>query len=265
MRLLTREALIAAVRKAKADKSVIELGDDVVRTVCEDRVRAAPTDEDKAKVKEHLGDSAAEGRIVPFTISTERRASDGHTIKAAGWALERYRKNPVVLHGHSRWSPRIADSVVEVVDNRLRGIASFFPREMSSLSWELGEIAASRGHAASVGFRILRAVPAPEDVTENIPWALDIEAARLDEWSLVTIGADEDALVEARADGLSTEAIGTALARILDERQLSPALRAEVERLHKLAAPTTTTTSLPPLDLSAIDAGLARQRQLLQG
>ena len=265
MPLLTREAITHAIRKAKADGAPIDFGDAVVRSMREDRVRAAPTDADKEAVKAQLGDEAAAGRLVPFVISTERRATDGHVIKASAWALDRYRKNPVVLNGHDRWSPRIADSVVEVVDNKLRAIAAFFPREISALSWELGEIAATRGHAASVGFRILRAVPAEDEVTQSIPWALDIEAARLDEWSLVTIGADEDAMAEARADGLSTEAIGAALSRILDEGGLTAVIRAEVERLHKVALPTTTMTSLPPLDLAAIDAGLARQKQLLQG
>lgn len=262
MRLLSREALTTAVRKAKADNVAVDVGDAVVRSVSADRARADATDEDVAKVKAQLGDACAEGRIVPFTISTERRATDGHTIKAAGWALDRYRKNPVVLHGHDRWRPRIADSVVEVVGDRLRAVAAFFPRDLSPLSWELGEIAATRGHAASVGFRIIRAVPAPDDVLENIPWALDIEACRLDEWSLVTIGADEDALVEARAEGLSTDAIGEALARILDEKQLSPALLAEVERLHALANPRPSAVVF---DFAALDASQARLRQLLQG
>lgn len=260
--LLTRERLSGLVRDAKKTGAPLVDVDGVIRAVREDRVRAAPTDADKEAVKAQLGDDAAAGRLVPFTISTERRATDGHVIRASAWQLDRYRKNPVVLHAHDRWSPRIADSVVDIVESRLRAIASFFPREVSALSWELGEIAATRGHAASVGFRILRAVPAADDVLEQIPWALDIDSARLDEWSLVSIGADEDALAEARSSGLSTEAIGAALARMLDEGGLAEIVRREIERAVKAATPSTTTTSLP--SLTALDASQAALRQLLR-
>jgi hypothetical protein len=271
--MLTREALTSAVRKAKTDKTPVDVGAGAIR-IGVDRVREAKvSDDDVAKVKAQLGDAAAAGRLVPFIISTERRATDGHVIKASAWQLDRYRKNPVVLHGHSRWSPRIADSIVELDGNRLRAVAAFFPRELSALSWELGEIAALRGHAASVGFRILRAMPAPDDVTENIPWALDIEACRLDEWSLVTIGADEDAMVEdARSEGLSTEAIAAACARMMDEGGLAALVRAEVERLYRAALPTPPPViSVPTITpgmakaIAALDASHAAARQLLQG
>jgi hypothetical protein len=264
----TREALTNAIREARKTSTPIEFPNDLVRSVREDRVRAAPTDADVETVRATLGDDAAAGRLVPFTISTERRASDGHVILSSAWSLDRYRKNPVVLLGHDRWGTRIGDSVVSVVDNRLRAVASFFPREVSPLSWELGEISATRGHAASVGFRILRAHPAPEDVLKDTPWALDIDACRLDEWSLVTLGADEDAMTEARHEGLSTSAIAEALSRMLDEGRFDGALRSAAERAWKAAAPTAptvVTTSTPAVDLSAIDAAVARQRQLLQG
>lgn len=261
--MLTRDAIAAAVRDARAKKTALDLSDGFIRTVSEDRVRAAPTDEDVEKVKEQLGNDAAAGRLVPFTISTERRAADGHVVKAAGWQLDRYRKNPVVLWSHDRWSPRIADSIVEVVDNRLRAVAAFFPRELSPLSWEIGEIAASRGYACSVGFRILRASPAPDDVVENIPWALDVEAARLDEWSPCNIGADEDALTESRTAGLSTDAIAAALSRALDEGGIAAMVRSEVERLYRAAAPAAPVVSLP--SLSDLDASQKALRQLLQG
>lgn len=264
--LLTRDALAGRVRLARQTKQAVNVADEpLMRSVRADSVRAAASDDDMAKVKEQLGEEAAKGRLVPFTISTERRATDGHVIKSTAWQLDRYRKNPVVLMGHDRWRPRIADSVVDVVDNRLRAVAAFFPRDLSPLSWELGEIAATRGHAASVGFRILRAMPAPDDVLESIPWALDIDAARLDEWSLVTIGADEDALVEARADGMSTAAIADAIARMLDEAPLRAAV---LERLHRAASgPAPTTVVMPPETspvLKTIDDLTAKARQLLQ-
>lgn len=260
MPILTRDALSARIRDARATKQPLAFADELVLSVREDRVRAEASAEDVEKVKAQLGEPG--GRVVPFTISTERRASDGHVIRSTAWQLDRYRKNPIVLWQHDRWAPRIADSVVEVVDNRLRALAVFMPRELSQLSWELGEIAAARGHAASVGFSILRAQPAPDDVLESIPWALDIDACRLNEWSLVNLGADEDALTEARAAGLSTEALAQAFARLLDEGGgLAGLVRSEVERLHAAAAgPPKTTT----VDMGAVDRAVAELERTLR-
>lgn len=192
MRHLTREALTDHIARG-APLAGIHLRRGV------DRVVRAPDDADVAMVREQLGDDATKGRLVPFIISTEERASDGHTLRAAGWELGTYKRNPVVLWSHDRKQPRIGDSVVEVRGNVLRSVASFLPREQSELAWSLGEVAATRGHAASVGFGILEAQPAPAEVRKTIPWALDCSRQELDEWSLVNIGADAGALAQ-RAD-----------------------------------------------------------------
>lgn len=185
------------------------------------RVRTELLPDDRERVRAALGDAAAGGRLVPFVISTEARASDGHVIRASGWRLEQYQRNPVVLWSHDRSSPRLGDSVVEVRDNVLRAVFSPLPREVSELAYSLGEVAATRGHAASVGFGIVEASPAPAEVRGEIPWALDITAAELDEWSLVNIGADPLALT-ARADGVRLRAD---LERLLDDPTTPAAVR----------------------------------------
>lgn len=232
--LLTREALTAAIAAGR-DLTGGELRSDRARSLTREA-----TEEERAKVKAELGDEAAAGRVVPFCISTEARASDGHVISAEGWRLERYRTNPIVLWRHDTWEPRLGDSVVEVDTEarELRALCSFLPREVSELSWSLGEVAASRGHAASVGFRILSHRPAPEEVTEEIPWALDIDAAELREWSLVNIGADAGALADARAKGVDLAPIAAAVSRLLDEVTEA---RAELERLYAVVAPEAPT------------------------
>jgi hypothetical protein len=188
--------------------------------------------EEREMVREELGDEAAEGRLVRFKISTEVRAADGHVIHADAWDLERYRSNPIVLWQHDRFQPRVADSVVWTEEADTYAVAAFYPREVNEFSAMLGEMTARRGHAASVGFDILEAEPAPPEVLQHVPWALDITSARLEEWSLVNLGADPDALAEARAYGIDTSPAARHLERVLDEVR---ELRAQLAELYAAA------------------------------
>ncbi len=255
---LTRRAAQAAIQQREADGDILDIS--LVRVTEAPSLRRDPSDDELAKAREALGDKALEGaRVVPFVISTEKRASDGHTIAAEGWDLEQYRKNPVVLWGHETWAPRIGDSAVWVDTGDpgkrvLRAAAVFFPREVSELSHTLGEISALRGHAASVGFRILAANPAEEAVRDKLPWALDIVSARLLEWSLVNVPADPDAIAEARERGIDTQPLARALDRLCDllSAQDRPP---DLEAARAAAAPQQGTT----FDLGAFRAGLSAQ------
>lgn len=226
--------------------------------------RAALTDDDKERVRRELGDDAAAGRLVRFVASTEGRATDGHVIKAAGWALDNYRANPLVLWQHSRWQQRVADSVVWVDGTVLRAVASFFPRDLSPLSYTLGELAATRGHAASVGFDIISATPSSEEVRRGIPWALDIHSAELVEWSLVNLPADAGALADARAAGLDVDAVADAVSALLDATGVD---RARLERVWAAAAdPARARVHVPPtptpttIDATAVLAAVREAR-----
>lgn len=223
-------------------ESILEAGDKLaglqLRSARASVERAAAlTDSDRERVRAALGAEAASARLVRFVISTEVRASDGHTIAANGWQTDAYRANPVVLWQHNRSRPRVADSVTWTEDGALRAVAAFVPREVDPFAFAVGELAALRGHAASVGFDILDATPASPEVRATIPWALDIQRAALLEWSLVNIPADAGAVVEARAAGIDTAPIAAEVERMLDER-LEVAVRAELERLHAAARST---------------------------
>lgn len=208
-------------------------------------------DADRERIVSELGEEAAKSRLVRFVISTEKRARDGWVIRADGWELEEYRKNPVVLWNHeARWGgPRIGDSAVYLDGKTLRAVCSFLPREVSELAYSLGEIAATRGHAASVGFSILDYLRVDDPlVLEEWPWALDITLVELTEWSLVNVPSDTDAYAEARARGIPTQAVADFAAELMDEG--SPA-RAFLERLYassrEAPAPVVSAPAAPTI------------------
>lgn len=222
MPLATREQILAAGDKL-AGLQVRSARASVERA-------SAITDADRERVRAAIGDDAAAGRLVRFVISTEDRASDGHTIAAGGWVLESYARNPVVLWQHNRSRPRIADSVTWIEGGALRAVAAFVPKEIDPFAAALGELAALRGHSASVGFDILDAVPASPDIRKEVPWALDITRAALLEWSLVNIPADPGAIAEARDAGIDLAPVAAEVERILDEERLESIVRRVLER-----------------------------------
>lgn len=272
--MLTREQM-DAIKNLKAGETIGGFRFRSVRGArFEERksqVREATADE-RAKVKEVLGAAAAESRVVPAIWSTERRASDTHVIKSSAWQLERFEKNPVVLWRHQSWVPRIGDAVVEVKDNELRALVAFMPRDLNEMSFTLGEIAATRGYAASVGWNTLAAVPAPDDIRKRYPWALDITSAELEEGSLVNIGADEDAFHDGRAAGIDLDPIARALSQRIDE-MVRGGERESLEKLWAVVAnparpivvdsapktePTKTEEVRAPTDAELLAIGLAK-------
>jgi hypothetical protein len=203
--------------------------------------RGDPSDEDRARVVAALGADAGASRLLRFTVSTEKRASDGLALKMSGARLERYQRNPIVLQGHSWWARHpIGHSVVWTETSsdgvaRMRAVASMLSRELSQaldrgFSWALGELYALRGGAASIGFDVLQAVPAPPDARAIDPWALDVDEWELVEWSLVTIPMDPDAVMEGRAAGLDMEPLVAGFERLLDELGAAGFGRAQLEQ-----------------------------------
>jgi hypothetical protein len=187
-------------------------------------------DDEAAKIRAELGGDIV-GRLVPFVISTPERAEDDHTIDPMGWDTADYERAPHVFWQHeyssyrampSRAAARIGASTITKTKDALVATCGFFTRDFSQtldggFSYAIGEIAARQGHRASVGFDVVEANVAPEEVRKTAPWALDITVARLNEWSLVNFGADSQAITEGRAAGIDVEPIARALERFLDD------------------------------------------------
>jgi HK97 family phage prohead protease len=72
----------------------------------------------------------AQERVLNFRISTETVDSYNDVIKADGWDLERFKKNPVVLWAHSHYQPPVGQALsVEVEDGDLVASAQFADAE----------------------------------------------------------------------------------------------------------------------------------------
>jgi hypothetical protein len=182
------------------------------------------------------------GRVVPFVISGGERLDDGYAIPSRNWTHDEYDRAPGVLWTHDRWSVRICDSILIDGDDFLRALACFYPRDFSMAldggrSWAIGELAAFRGYRASVGFEVLEAHLPDEATRKKIPWALDVDLARLREWSILNEGMDDVAISAGRAAGIDVSPLADMFAQMLDEGAMLGLDRAKLERLFAAAAP----------------------------
>ena len=273
MKYLKREALTARINGVVAavtadPKTSASLGGFALRSSQAECVRAKPTDDDVERIRAALGEDAAGSRILPFIVSTDKRQGDGLALSMGGAKTERYGKNPVVLYNHSWWRMPVGHSVVwtetasDTAGSRMRALVAMMSRDLSQsldrgFSWALGELAAARGHAASIGFDVLLAHPAPPEVRAANPWAMDVDEWELLEWSLVQIPMDADAVSEHRAAGGDVDPLATGFSRMLDELETEGVDRERIERAWAAAAGARGRVFTPPVSDDA-DADAVR-------
>lgn len=160
-----------------------------------------------------------ESRRITFTISTAARDRDGDTIDVAGWELEDYRKNPVVLWAHEGWSPPVARAEsVMAEQGRLVSIARFATREQYPFADTIYEL--YKGgflNATSVGFEPLEMELM--DGLEPGDIGFRFRRQKLLEYSAVPIPSNPEALVIARGTGIDVKPCEEWIERVLDERR----------------------------------------------
>lgn len=138
-----------------------------------------------------LPDTAGNGtRAARCVCSTESIDRQGDVVVQAGWQLQQYRQNPVVLFAHDSTKPIAHCSDIGVVANRLEATITFPPPGASSTSdWAWAMIQANALKAVSVGFTIGAATPIPGGRGSRIT------SATLLELSIVSVPANADALI----------------------------------------------------------------------
>lgn len=141
-----------------------------------------------------------EDRSVRFTISTDSIDRHGDTVSVDGWKLENYRKNPVVLWGHDYSMLPVGKARdLRVEDGKLKATVVFTAQGVSRFNDTVFElIKGGFLNATSVGFSPKKWSWSEDD---DRRLGIDFEEQELLEFSVVSVPANPEALIEARSAG----------------------------------------------------------------
>ena len=191
-----------------------------------------------------------ECREIDFTISSEAEDSYRDIVKADGWDLERYLKNPVVLWSHlSRELPIGSASNVRADGASLKATAKFAERDTYEFADDVFKmLKAGFLKATSVGF-------IPQE------WSWDEQRggynfikSELFEFSVVPVPANPDALMNSIAEGgEDAEFLREWCEKTLDMwrpegHQALWVPKSKIEDIHKLVCGDVTQVSLTAPD-----------------
>lgn len=150
-------------------------------------------------------------RALRFTISTGAVDREQDRIMVAGWDLANFRRNPVVLWGHDATRLPIGRAFdLRIEDAALKASVEFIPEDTP----EGGQFAESvyrlarQGFiaATSVGFRPIKWEYTTDKTRGSEDWfpGIDFEEQELVEFSVVTVPANPEALMDAPGPGEGT-------------------------------------------------------------
>lgn len=173
-------------------------------------------------------DAGAEAdRTVTFVIgnSTVDRYND--TIATNGYQTEDYLRNPVVLWGHRSWDPPIASCRdLSTEGDNLVAVDQFATKDVypfADLIYNLLALGFIR--MTSVGMIPL------EWSYDEVRGGFNFMKQELIEHSVVSIGANRDALKRAASDGVDLEPLDQIAREVLDARDYTIMTRAQAELL----------------------------------
>jgi HK97 family phage prohead protease len=178
-----------------------------------------------------------DSRTIDFVISTEAIDRYDSTIKLGGWKLANYRRNPVVLWGHDDYTPPIGRGGVRTEGNALCSTVEFAPPDIYPLAETIYQLTKARFiNSASVGFMPIDYEYSNDD---SRPYGVDFTEQELLEWSIVSIPANPECLVQARSAGIDCSPLIGWAERALDRGGFLVIPLAELEALRRGAgAPT---------------------------
>lgn len=139
-----------------------------------------------------------ESRTIRFVISTDAIDRSRDIINQAGWRLDNFLKNPVVLFGHNYWDLPIAQcTAIRVEGGKLVAEAKFVDAETYEFADTVYKmLLGGYLRATSVGFNPLRWMWNEERR------GVDFEEQELLEFSVVPVPANPEALIAASAAGI---------------------------------------------------------------
>jgi len=157
-----------------------------------------------------------EERTITFVLSTEGKDRDGDVIKADGWILDNYLKNPVVLFAHKYDSLPVARAEKVWVENgSLKATAKFATEKENPLAENVYQLY-KNGYmnAVSVGF-----IPVEyEEKGEGYEYLKQ----ELLEFSCVPVPANPEALISLAVKGMKKEKETKEVKGVITYRQAHP-------------------------------------------
>lgn len=147
-----------------------------------------------------------DSRALDFVISTASVDRYGDTIAADGWKLENFRKNPVVLWMHDNTMLPVGKAVnVRIEEGKLKARVEFTPSgqvKYNDIVFDM--LKTGFLSATSVGFLPLK-YSFVDDPSRR--FGIDFLEQELLEFSIVTVPANAEALVEGRAAHTDAKAV----------------------------------------------------------
>lgn len=154
-------------------------------------------------------------RTYECTISTGQVDRENDTVSVAGWQLDEYSKNPVVLFAHQYGQPPVGRSVRTWVEgDALKSTLEFVPAGVYEFAdtieamYRLGFM-----RALSVGFRAVKYV------MNEARRGYDILESELLEYSCVPVPANPGALAAAKSAGVDLSPLKSMLEQSLEDIQ----------------------------------------------
>jgi HK97 family phage prohead protease len=204
-------------------------------------------------------EASTEGDIrkAAFVVSTGSEDRDGDTVNPAGWVLDNYRKNPIVLWAHSIKDLPIARAEsIGVEGGKLKSVTVFpKPGVYPFADQVYGLVRDGFLKGTSVGFHPLEAAP-----RKGKSKGIDFARQELYEFSLLPIPSNREALVEAKAAGHDVAMVVKWASDFLDYAEAEGIWvpKYQIEKALKLVLPLQVSVpAMPPSQAGAGSEGHA--------
>jgi HK97 family phage prohead protease len=185
-----------------------------------------------------------DSRVVQFVISTGAVDRDGDTIDPKGWDLKSYQTCGAVLWGHDASQPPIAEPLaVWVEDNKLKARCRFPAKEVYAFSDTIYQLIKHNVlRCTSVGFKPTAWVESERK--DGFMPGLDFQAQELLEFSVVSVSANPEAILEAKSFGVDVGPYLNWAEKTLDTLHASGLLipRTALEKTYFAGKGVTTVT-----------------------
>lgn len=190
-------------------------------------------------VKNDEADGAEAERTRTYVISTGTVDRDDDTIDPNGWEIGDFIKGGSVLWAHDRGLPMIGRPLdTWVGDGALKSTVQFTSEDENPFGFMIWKL--SKGGfapAASVGFSPIQW----RKSNDRGEYAIDYVRQTLNEWSIVPVASNTEALAEAKSKGIDLSPMGPWLEKALDDGSNLVISRDSLECMYKsVSAPVTS-------------------------